>query len=281
MEWSITMRTDTLMWAALFAFGILLAGAVNAHQARQDTAKTGPHAKDVKRVLEPKAMDILKAMGERLAAARTMMFTAFESFESPNGQDHPLVYTAKSELTLQRPDRLRLLLSGDGPSAEFHYDGKKMTASSPVENLLAVADAPPTIDAALKAAYHAAGIYFPFADLSVADPSADAAPGIQLAYYVGQSSQVADTKTDIVAYAGDGVFAQMWIGAEDKLPRLIHAVYLDDPLQLRHDLFLSNWHLDLAIRSDAFDSCIPFAHLEPQTPAGVTPNGIVEPSKLL
>ena len=39
-----------------------------------------------------------------------------------------------------------------------------MMALEPAENLVAVADAPPTIDAALKAAYDSAAIYFPFTD---------------------------------------------------------------------------------------------------------------------
>jgi hypothetical protein len=39
------------------------------------------------------------------------------------------------------------------------------------------------------------------------------------AYYVGQSKIVAGVTTDIVAFAGNGIFVEMWVGAEDKLPR--------------------------------------------------------------
>ena len=56
----------------------------------------------------------------------------------------------------------------------------------------------------------------------------------------------------MVAYVGDGVFEEVWIGVEDKLPRLIHAVYLSDPDQLRHDLMLSNWQIDVPVPADAF-----------------------------
>ena len=94
---------------------------------------------------------------------------------------------------------------------------------------MAVADAPPTIDATLEKAYKLAGIAVPFDDLIVADPYGDLKPGLVHAYYVGQSHVVAGITTDIVAYAGDGVFVQMWVGADDKLPRLVRAIYLDDP----------------------------------------------------
>ena len=62
------------------------------------------------------------------------------------------------------------------------------------------------------------------------------AQGLTLAYYVGQSHIVGGTTTDIVAYVENGVFIEVWIGAEDKLPRLVHAIFLDDPEQLRHHL---------------------------------------------
>jgi hypothetical protein len=186
---------------------------------------------------------------------------------------------------MQRPDKLRVITSGDGPASEFYYDGKTMMAFAPAENLLAVAEAPPTIDKALEAAYHSAGIYFPFTDLIVADPYGDAAPGMKLAYYVGQSHYVGDTTTtNIVAFVGDAVFVQIWIGAEDNLPRLIHAVYLDDPQKMRHNLFLSNWRLDPALPLDAFGPThsesarrIPFAHPNQGPPSGVKPPARKQP----
>src|SRR5207344_221537 len=111
----------------------------------------------------------------RLAAAKTMSFTAIAEYESPSRLGPPLIYTTLSEVTLQRPDKLRVITPGDGPASEFYYDGKVMMAYAPAEDLAAVADAPPTIDAALKAAYDSAAIYFPFTDVIVADPYGDIA----------------------------------------------------------------------------------------------------------
>jgi hypothetical protein len=50
------------------------------------------------------------------------------------------------------------------------------------------------------------------------------------------------------------VFLQIWIGAEDKLPRRIRAVYAEDPLQMRHEMELSNWQIDPVVAQDAFAS---------------------------
>ena len=244
----------------LLAFGMFLAASGHAQppQAPQ-AAKPAKSSKKavapaVEPVLEPKAIEILKAASDRLAAARSMRFTAVISYESPSRLGPPLVYTTTSEVTLQRPDKLRVLTPGDGPAGEFYYDGKTMVAFAPAENLVAVADAPPTIDAALKAAYDAAAIYFPFTDVIVADPYKDIADGLTQAFYIGQSRVVGGTTTDMVAIVNSWVFEQIWIGADDKLPRKGRAVFLADPSQLRHEMELSNWQLDPPVPADAFAS---------------------------
>jgi hypothetical protein len=73
------------------------------------------------------------------------------------------------------------------------------------------------------------------------------------------------------------VFVQMWIGAEDKLPRMARAVYRKDPAQLRHQAEFSDWQLDGAVAADAFASStassathIQFARPD-QLPPGLSP----------
>jgi hypothetical protein len=75
-----------------------------------------------------------------------LSFTAVETFESLSRQGAPLVYGNKFETVLQRPNKLRVLLEGDGRTSEFYYDGKIVMAYAPAENLVAVADAPSTIE---------------------------------------------------------------------------------------------------------------------------------------
>ncbi|HEY6598860.1 MAG TPA: DUF2092 domain-containing protein, partial [Pseudomonadales bacterium] len=193
--------------------------------------------------LEPKALAILKAMSDRLAAAKSMTFTAVVLYESPSAFGPALVYSTKSDVTMQRPNKLKVMQSADGPATEFYYDGKSMTAFAPAENLIATGRAPATIDAALDQAFDDAAIYYPFTDVIVADPYKDLSDGLQLAFYIGQSKVIDDTVTDMVAFANNAVFAQIWIGAEDKLPRKLRAVYLGDPATLRHDLNLYDWKL--------------------------------------
>ncbi len=204
--------------------------------------------------LEPKAIDLLKAMSARLAAARTMSFTAIATYESPARTGEPLAYTTTSQVTLQRPDRLRVLTPGDGPPSEFYYDGKAMMAYSPEANLVAVSAAPPTIDAMLKAAFQSAAIYFPFTDVIVTDPYKDIAEGLKIAFVVGQSKVVGGTTTDVIVLVNDNLQAQVWIGAADRLPRMVRATFFNEPGHYRHVVEFTNWHLDGAVPSGTFAS---------------------------
>ncbi len=287
------IRNRCLWWPLLIASAALL--AIPAAQSKppqaakkkaKPVAAEASPAPEASPALEPKAIEILKTASSRLAAAHTLKFTAIEFYETSSRQGHPLSLTTKSEVTLQRPDKLRVIMSADGPASEFYYNGKKMMAYAPAENLVAVADAPPTIDAALEAAHRSAAIYFPFTDLIVADPYKDMEEGLKLAYYIGKSKVVGATTTDMVAYVDSGVFVQIWIGAEDKLPRLLHAIYLDDPEQLRHNLILSDWQLDSVVPADTFSSSkaasanpMPFAHPNPEPSPGAKPPAKGKPPK--
>ena len=271
----------------LATLGVFMIGACTAQaQAPPQTApKPAPAKKAAAKpkapeppALEPKAIEILKASSAVLAAAKSMTFTADVSYESPTRQGPPLVYTTQSNVTMVRPNKLRVITPFDGPPSEFYYDGKVMMAYAPTENLIAVADAPPTIDATLEAAFKTAAIYYPFTDVIVTDPYKDLSDGLTLAYYVGQSHVIAGITTDIVAYITNGVFIQAWIGADDKLPRILRAIYLADKLQQRHILVLSNWNLNPDISPDVFGTPaaatatrIKFAHPGAPVPGAKPP----------
>ena len=238
----VLQTTSRLLGTALLAS--LLTLPLQAAEEQKDSA---PAAR-----LEPRALDVLKAMSARLAAAEAMSFKAVTFYEKPSRLGPPLAYATVAQVALQRPNRLRVLTSGDGPASEFYFNGKQAIAFAPEENLLAVADAPPTIDAMLVAAYQRAAIYFPFTDVIVADPYADLARDMRLAFYIGQSRAVGGTTTDVIAYANNEVFVQAWIGAQDKLPRKLRAVFRDDPAQLRHQVSFSHWKLNSAMPDSFF-----------------------------
>ena len=222
------------------------AAAAKAKPARK------PADAGFKLVLEPRAMELLRATSDRLAAAKTLQFTAVAGYEYPSKLGPPILYSVRYDVVMQRPDKLRILMPGDGPASEFYVDGKQMIAYAPNENLAAFADAPPSVEGALLKAFTSAGIYFPFVDLLAADPYKALTEGAKLAFVVGPSTVVAGVKTDMVVWANADVFLQIWIGTDDKLPRRVRAIFRNDPLGLRHELDLSDWKLDAPVAQDIF-----------------------------
>ncbi|MCX5738083.1 MAG: DUF2092 domain-containing protein, partial [Proteobacteria bacterium] len=107
--------------AILIAVGLL---ATAAHAADKKAAAKPAAAPAAAASLEPKAVDLLKASSATLAAADSMSFTAVVSYESPSLLGPALVYTTKTDVLMQRPNKLRAITSGDGPASEFYYDGK-------------------------------------------------------------------------------------------------------------------------------------------------------------
>jgi hypothetical protein len=266
--------------ALLMCLIVLCPGAKTSFAQGATQAAEKKTTADSKPVLEPKAIELLKSASARLAAAHSMSFTAEVTYESPSRMGMPLAYTTKSDVVMQRPNKLRVLTLGDGPPSEFYYDGKIMMAYAPAEDLVAIADAPPTIDETMEVAYHTAAVYFPFDDVIVADPYKDLAADLRMAFYVGQSNVVGGTTTDIVAYDTGGVFVEIWIGADDKLPRMMRAIYVDDPLQLRHRLELSNWKIDPSVSADFFGSAKASAakHIKFARPDAPPPTGTAKPT---
>jgi hypothetical protein len=228
--------------------------SASAPAAKAAPARKAPKAVPFKPVLEQRAVDLLQAMSQRLGAARSLSFTAVASYEYPSRLGPPIVYSVRYDVALQRPNQLKIVVPGDGPAFEFTFDGKEMVAFAPVENLVAVTAAPPTLEDALKQAFDTAAIYFPFTDLLLPDPYGAIAPGAIQAFVVGPSAVVGGVKTDMLVWASNAVFMQIWLGADDKLPRRIRAQFSADPKGLRHDLDLSNWQLDGAIPGETFST---------------------------
>lgn len=274
---------------AALCLATLDATAADAPAAAVKSAKPGKAAKPAaapayKPIVEEKAMALLKASSERLAAAQSMAFTATASYEYPSKLGPAIVYTVRYDVTMQRPDRLRVIVPGDGPAMEFYYDGKAVMAFAPVENLVAITDAPPTVDAMLKQMYQSAGFFFPFSDAIAADPFTPLVQGAKTAFYVGPSGVVGGVKTDMVVWADNEVFMQFWIGVDDKLPRRVRAIYRADPLRLRHDLEFTNWQLGVPVTAETFTSDkaksadrTAFAH-PMALPPGVKPLGAGKPA---
>lgn len=272
-----TLRAGTVLRGLISASAAmaLLGSLCSQTLAQSQPAKADPGQQQAARspALEPKALEILKEASAALSKASTLSFTAISTYERAARNGQPLSYSSIHEVTMQRPDKLRVITPGDGTPDEFYYDGRTMMAFVPSSNLVAVSDAPPTIDKLIDAAWDKAAIYFPFSDVIDSDPYAELSKTMKSAFYVGRSIAVGGVTTDMVALAGDDVAAEIWIGVDDHLPRLVRVVYAHEPAHARYQTEYSHWALNIPVQPGTFTSrqAAAATHMAFAPPQGAVP----------
>lgn len=211
----------------------------------------GPAAAQGTPALEPEALALLRGAGTALAGARTMSFTANALHDVPNAEGQSVLYTVQSRVTLRRPDRLRVETAGDGPPTAFVSDGRTMTLHWPRTRTVATAPAPAGLEAVLKAEAAAAGQSLAFADMLLAE-AGTFTTGLTRAFVVGRSTLVGGVETNVVAFAAPDAQAQIWIGAQDRLPRQLWVTETAAPGRPRSGVTLGDWRLDAPLDDGAF-----------------------------
>ena len=84
----------------------------------------------------------------------------------------------------------------------------------------------------------------------------------------------AASRTDIVVLVGKFAHVQLWIGSDDKLPRMARAIFLEDPARYRHTVQFSDWKIDPPLAADAFAFTAPAGTIRiPFAPPGATEKG--------
>ncbi|MBM6595470.1 DUF2092 domain-containing protein [Microvirga pudoricolor] len=203
-------------------------------------------------LVDPAAVQILKAAGDRLASARTMVFTATATHDVPNAEGQSILLTERSKVEMQRPHRLRVITEGDGPRIEFLTDGRTMVLFRSGDGTVATAPAGATLDDTLRSEVQAFGQTQAVADMLLSDPAKGLTEGLTRAFVVGRTRMVGGVETDIVAFTAPGAQGQIWVGAKDRLPRQLTVTETDTPGRPRNSVTFSGWSLDRPIPGKTF-----------------------------
>ena len=207
--------------------------------------------------LDPRALDILKLMSDKLSQAKSLRFEARSMMpvKSPNGMWISLYGT--SRVVKEGSDKLFTETRGDFFPYDFYFDGKTITAYSPTKNLYAEKAAPGTVDSVIEEAYREEGKSFPYADILVAQPYNVLAEGLVRAVYAGQStfrplSGAGSVKTDHLVFSNKGVEWQIWIDTGNRLPRMVCATYLDNEGEPSYTVEFGDWKIDEPVPPETF-----------------------------
>lgn len=240
-----------LFGGVLLAATFLCGGAAVAQD--KPTANPGP----AQQIKDERALSLLKDMSDTLVKAKTLSFKvrSLVPFATPFGQQISLFGT--SRVAMQRPDKLLVETRGDLFAHNLYFDGKTVTAIGMEKRFYVQQEASGnTIDALVQNQHAGSDALAPFVDLLVSDPYARLTQDLSSALVVGQST-IDAVNTDHLAFSGDGVDWEIWIGAKDKLPRLMVVHYLSGDRQPTFTVALSDWKLGAAIPAQMFNATIP------------------------
>jgi hypothetical protein len=89
-------------------------------------------------------------MSATLGAAKALTYRSRSTVEVPANTGQFVTLFATSDVALQRPDKLRVRVTGEVPNFDFYYNGLNIAAFAPKNQVYSVASVPDTIDAMLK-----------------------------------------------------------------------------------------------------------------------------------
>ncbi|GGC63503.1 hypothetical protein GCM10010994_22640 [Chelatococcus reniformis] len=219
------------------------------------TGQTAAPAEAPKPVIEQKALDLVKAMSDKLAAAKTLSVSARGMREVLSTQNNMLIFFSTTRVELQRPDRLNAVVDTDGQRMRFVYDGRTLTVADTSANLFSKLDAPGSLDETLQVAGKQ-GIHLALADFLYSNPYKALTDGLTTAYEV-QTTQLHNAKVKHLAFAGKGVEWQIWIDTETQLPHLLAVTYTDTERHPHFLVELRNWELNKELPAKAFEFTPP------------------------
>ncbi|HPS21021.1 MAG TPA: DUF2092 domain-containing protein [Candidatus Omnitrophota bacterium] len=201
---------------------------------------------------DKKALDILKKMSDTITQAKTVSFETRSMIPVKGPGDIWVDLHGASRVVMGGKDKLFVETRGDFSHYDLYVNGKTITAYAPEKNVYAVKEGPGTIDAMIENTYKNKERTFPFADILVSDPYAVLTKDVKKAVFVGYSD-IDGIRTEHLAFVCEGVEWQIWIGAEDHLPRLINATFAGTDMEPSQIVKISAWKIDGEVDAGSFD----------------------------
>ena len=217
---------------ALTVFACLVCGSASAQPAKQAEAPK----------FDPEAQRILRDMSEFLSRQKAFEVEVDSTTDVVRDDGQKVEMNNESKVSVERPDKVRILRSGDRP-AQLFYDGRTFTVSLREPNVYAQEKAPPPIDQTVVEVQDKLGVDIGAGDLLMSDPARTLTEDSVSGRYLGRSL-IDGVPTHHLAFRGKTVDWELWVEQGDRpLPRRYVITTKDVPAAPQHSVTLSNWQL--------------------------------------
>ena len=175
----------------------------------------------------PDADTVLKAMSNRLASAKQYRFTVSRTMPTKVAQAMNQQTKANVEVAVARPDKLSARITHQGVAVrEMFFDGRTFTVVDGVNRFHSQAPLRGSVDAAAGQLEKLFGFRPPLVEFVVSNPYREIKNRVEAVSYLGQDTVRQGgraVKCHRIGLRGNLADAELWLGAEDSLPRRLKA----------------------------------------------------------
>lgn len=207
--------------------------------------------------VDEEAKTILQAMSDHLKASTNFTFTVADTIDEvlPSGQK--LQYSHLRNVTIRRPDLMKVKTTGDINNRSFFKDGKKVTLIDDNHGVFAWIKDPGDIDEMMVFMLEKYGVSTPLADLLSADPYAVLTEEATSGTYEG-IHHVGGLKCHHLAFTGIDIDWQIWVdvGAVPA-PRKLLITYKKLPGEPQYTAVIEKSEILPELSKDDFKAEVP------------------------
>ena len=159
---------------------------------------------------EAEARNLFKAMSDYMAAQKAISFQYDTNLEVVTTDKQKLALASSGTLTLNRPDKIRIMRTGGFAEVEFLFDGKTLTLLGKTANLYGQLEVPGTIDHLIDELRDKYGKPVPGADLLLSNINDQLMATVVDVKDLG-SGVIGGVECDHLAFRTNEVDWQIWI----------------------------------------------------------------------
>jgi hypothetical protein len=197
----------------LLVVGIVL-GANGSVMHADPNVKEGvqqtPKSKLKDRPIDPKADALLLEMSNQLSSMKSFTFQSSQVMEVVTKDGQKIQGLAETNVSIQRPNRMRVDRMGFKGGGSIYYDGANVTFYGKQDNLYATTVAPDNLDDMVDFTRDQLSIDAPGADLIYSNPYSVLMEDAVSGQYLG-AEPVGDRMCHHLAYRGKETDWQIWI----------------------------------------------------------------------
>jgi hypothetical protein len=210
-----------------------------------------------KPVIDPKADKVLHQLSDHNKQVKSAITRLTDTIDDVQPDGRKVQFSHVRELTVARPNKLKIETTGDVTSRTLWKDGKTLTVLERDKNVYAQIPDPGTIIQALDLLQEKYNMSVPAADLLSGDVYKTMTAGCEAINYVGLG-YVGEEKCYHLAFTRDNIDWQMWISTGDKpSPRKMVITYKHLPGQPQYTMQLLKIQYDPMVNDSVFTCQIP------------------------